>query len=214
MPLIGGTTANTWTAEAAFRFCERLAKTHYENFTVGSWLLPKEKRRHVYTIYAFCRTVDDLGDEATPDANPGANPARGGLTEFPPAGSTGPLPFLGEEGLEAGGDAYRLALLDWWQSELDACYAGTPTHPVMVALQETISTFDIPSDPFHKLIEANRMDQCSKRYSSHLARGTSAAHRSRGPPSPTPLRGAGACRPTRSMSWHCTTRHSPPDGRP
>ena len=49
--------------DEAYARCAELAKSHYENFTVGSWLLPKEKRRHIYAIYAFCRTVDDLGDE-------------------------------------------------------------------------------------------------------------------------------------------------------
>lgn len=43
--------------------CERLAKSHYENFSVGSWLLPKELRPHVYNVYAYCRVCDDLADE-------------------------------------------------------------------------------------------------------------------------------------------------------
>lgn len=47
----------------AFEACERLAKAHYENFTVGSWLLPRSLRRHVYNIYAYCRVCDDLADE-------------------------------------------------------------------------------------------------------------------------------------------------------
>ncbi len=50
--------------EAAYRACERLAKTHYENFSVASWLLPPEERRAFCAVYAFCRGVDDLGDEA------------------------------------------------------------------------------------------------------------------------------------------------------
>jgi len=47
--------------------CERLARGHYENFTVGSWFLPKDLRRDFYAVYAFCRTTDDLGDEAPGD---------------------------------------------------------------------------------------------------------------------------------------------------
>ena len=43
--------------------CKKLARTHYENFTVGSFLLPHELRRHVYNIYAYCRVCDDLADE-------------------------------------------------------------------------------------------------------------------------------------------------------
>jgi phytoene synthase len=47
----------------AFAYCERLARRHYENFPVGSWLLPAGQRRHVYSLYAFARTADDFADE-------------------------------------------------------------------------------------------------------------------------------------------------------
>jgi squalene synthase HpnC len=47
----------------AFAYCERLARAHYENFPVGSLLVPKNKRKHVYSIYAFARTADDFADE-------------------------------------------------------------------------------------------------------------------------------------------------------
>jgi squalene synthase HpnC len=40
-----------------------LAQQHYENFPVGSWLLPARARRHLHRIYAFARTADDLADE-------------------------------------------------------------------------------------------------------------------------------------------------------
>ena len=51
------------TLEESYAQCERLATSHYENFSVGSWLLPKAVRRHVYAMYAYSRYVDDLGDE-------------------------------------------------------------------------------------------------------------------------------------------------------
>jgi phytoene synthase len=47
----------------AYRHCERIATSHYENFTVGSWLLPRRQRRHLAALYAFARTADDLADE-------------------------------------------------------------------------------------------------------------------------------------------------------
>ncbi len=50
------------TAEA-FEECERLARTHYENFPVASFFLPKDIRPHVAAIYAFARTADDFADE-------------------------------------------------------------------------------------------------------------------------------------------------------
>jgi squalene synthase HpnC len=59
--------AKTWTLDEAFAYCRRLTLSHYENFTVASWLLPRESRRHIYAAYAFCRHTDDLGDEAVGD---------------------------------------------------------------------------------------------------------------------------------------------------
>jgi len=47
----------------AYRHCWRIARSHYENFTVGSWLLPRHLRRHIAAIYAFARTADDFADE-------------------------------------------------------------------------------------------------------------------------------------------------------
>ncbi|MEO6594746.1 MAG: squalene synthase HpnC [Planctomycetota bacterium] len=41
----------------------QLAARHYENFPVGSWLLPRTARLHLHRIYAFARTADDLADE-------------------------------------------------------------------------------------------------------------------------------------------------------
>lgn len=44
--------------------CERLARRHYENFSVLSRLVPKPFRADFAAVYAFCRWADDLGDEA------------------------------------------------------------------------------------------------------------------------------------------------------
>lgn len=68
-------------------------------------------------------------------------------------------------GDEAEGD--RLALLDEWEAELSLAYSGEPTHPIMVALQDTIRRSQIPEEPFRKLIEANRMDQGSGRFETY-----------------------------------------------
>jgi squalene synthase HpnC len=62
-------------------------------------------------------------------------------------------------------DSHRaLELLDWWKSELDACCAGRPSHPVFIALRETILAKDIPKQPFADLLKAFRQDQVVKRY--------------------------------------------------
>ncbi|MDE2861504.1 MAG: squalene synthase HpnC [Chloroflexota bacterium] len=126
-----GLTASSrtrWSAEEAYDYCRTLARSHYENFTVASWFLPRDKRPHVYAVYAFCRFVDDLGDEAQGD---------------------------------------RLALLDRWEEELRACYDGMPTHPIAVALADTIQRFSIPMEPFLKLVEANRIDQRTQRHPTY-----------------------------------------------
>ncbi len=52
------------------RYCRQLARHHYENFTVVSWLLPWPMRQHFYNIYAWCRWADDLADET---ASPGTS---------------------------------------------------------------------------------------------------------------------------------------------
>ena len=43
----------------ADRFMQ-LAREHYENFPVGSFLVPRAQRVHIHRIYAFARTADDL----------------------------------------------------------------------------------------------------------------------------------------------------------
>ena len=108
------------TLEESYAYCARLARSHYENFTITSWLTPQKLRPALQTIYAFCRHTDDLGDEASGD---------------------------------------RTALLNHWRNELSLVYTGSPTHPVMVALQDVVHRFEIPDAPFNKLIRANEMDQ-------------------------------------------------------
>ncbi|HEY1793588.1 MAG TPA: squalene synthase HpnC [Opitutaceae bacterium] len=51
------------TLDEARAYCRRLTGSHYENFHVASWFLPKALRPHFHAIYAFCRISDDLGDE-------------------------------------------------------------------------------------------------------------------------------------------------------
>jgi len=113
--------------EEARAYCQRLATTHYENFSVATWFLPKRLRQHFYNVYAYCRISDDLGDEV-------------------------------------GDPVLSLRLLDQWETELVACYAGTPRHPVFVALAETVRQFEIPQHEFADLLTAFRQDQTSTRY--------------------------------------------------
>jgi squalene synthase HpnC len=114
-------------AEAA-DFCRRLARSHYENFSVATLLLPRKLVPHFHAIYAYCRWADDLGDE-TGDRAP--------------------------------------ELLAWWREELLKAYAGSPKHPILVALMPTVRRFAIPPTPFLDLLVAFEQDQTVKRYDSY-----------------------------------------------
>jgi len=49
--------------DEAYAYCARLAHSHYENFTIASWLMPRAMRPHIHAIYAFARIADDFADE-------------------------------------------------------------------------------------------------------------------------------------------------------
>ncbi|MBI1870986.1 MAG: squalene synthase HpnC [Chlamydiae bacterium] len=117
----------TFSLDEAFQYCEKMARSHYENFTVGSYLIPKKMRPHLYAIYAFCRWSDDLGDEISDSQK-------------------------------------SFELLDLWSQELRTCLGGKPQHPVMIALQETMTQHHLPIEPFQDLIKAFKMDQVVHRY--------------------------------------------------
>jgi squalene synthase HpnC len=49
--------------EESQQYCRNLARSHYENFSVATWFLPKKLRQDFLNVYAYCRISDDLGDE-------------------------------------------------------------------------------------------------------------------------------------------------------
>jgi squalene synthase HpnC len=69
-------------------------------------------------------------------------------------------------GDEVASTSRALELLDWWEGELNLCYAGKPSHPVFIALAPTVHAFEIPIDPFRDLLAAFRQDQTVHRYES------------------------------------------------
>lgn len=60
--------------------------------------------------------------------------------------------------------AESLERLDRWEALLAECYRGRAAHPVFVALQRTIRTFDLPPEPFLDLLAAFRQDRVQSRY--------------------------------------------------
>src|SRR5262245_29862789 len=131
--------------EEAYQFCERMAKSHYENFPVGSLLIPKEKRPYIWSIYAFARTADDFADENYPSRRDfsGLTPWRGALISM---------------------EEERLNRLREWEQQLKSCYETTPTHPVFLALAKTIEDLKIPYQLLANLLKAFMMDVTTRRY--------------------------------------------------
>lgn len=63
------TMATDAQLQSAYRYCQRFARSHYENFPVASWLLPKKLRKPVAAIYTFARQADDIADEGDDTAS-------------------------------------------------------------------------------------------------------------------------------------------------
>jgi squalene synthase HpnC/squalene synthase HpnD len=72
-------------------------------------------------------------------------------------------------GDEVPDPAKAIDLLNGWDQELRDCYAGEPSHPVFIALRQTITACDIPVEPFSDLLVAFRQDQTVRRYPSWKA---------------------------------------------
>lgn len=129
----------------AYAACEALARSHYENFPVASWLLPAPMRPHVAAVYAFARIADDLADEgnAAPDARQARLRAWQDQVHRASAGSLA----------EASGDSPNPSTSD--RDDLVAAAVG-----------HTIRSLDLPLALFDDLLSAFRQDTMTKRYAS------------------------------------------------
>lgn len=56
--------------------------------------------------------------------------------------------------------------LDDWQTELERCYAGAPTHFITIALADALRHFAIPKSAFVALIDGCRQDMEKTRYAT------------------------------------------------
>lgn len=63
LEIFGPDRCRSLSVEQASQWCRRLARGHYENFSVLSRLVPADRRDDFAAVYAFCRWADDLGDE-------------------------------------------------------------------------------------------------------------------------------------------------------
>lgn len=145
-PKRGPAWAREGGLDDAYAACARLARAHYENFPVASWLLPRALRPHVAAIYAFARIADDFADE-------------------PGRSDDDRLRLL---------DAWQHELLTVVQAEPEGAmrpewpWAGpeiaAQARHVFRALPHTIRTFDLPLDLFTDLLSAFRQDVTRRRY--------------------------------------------------
>jgi hydroxysqualene synthase len=125
---------------ASYAACERLARTHYENFPVASRLLPRALRPHVAAVYAFARSADDVADE------PGRQPADR-------------IALL---------NAYRQRLMQGTKRSKDSGYRFPDPAPAefFPALFDTIHLFELPVPLFTDLLSAFEQDVTKTRYES------------------------------------------------
>lgn len=123
--------------EAAYRYCERIAREHYENFPVASRLLPAAMRPHIAAIYAFARRADDFADEPGPDAAERLRLLDGWETRLARG-----APAIADPAAMTGDDL------------------------IFAALDNTIRTRQLPRPLFHDLLGAFRQDVTTTRYDS------------------------------------------------
>jgi squalene synthase HpnC len=124
----------------AYEACARVARAHYENFPVASWLLPRHMRPHVAAVYAFARAADDFADE-------GDLPAAVRLQLL---------------------DGWERRLLHAARST-DPPWPAGPGEPletaaIFLALRESIRTLTLPVRYFEALLSAFRQDVTVTRY--------------------------------------------------
>ncbi len=111
------------TLSEAEQVTRKIALGHYENFPVGSILVPKKSRQHFYNLYAFMRTADDFADD------------------------------------EGRSVEERLRLLSDWRNKLEDTFSGgAPTHPIFIALKQSIEACALTIGPFSRLLEAFTFD--------------------------------------------------------
>jgi len=124
------------TLEQAYAACESLARSHYENFPVASWLLPRAMRPHIAAVYAYARVADDIADE-------GSAPAEERLTRL---------------------DAWKRRLHAAVANA--APDSNEDDDLIVIALAHSIRTLDLPLPLFDDLLSAFGQDTMTTRYAS------------------------------------------------
>jgi len=122
----------------AYAACEALAREHYENFPVASWLLPRAMRPHVAAVYAYARVADDVADE-------GSAPAAERLKQL---------------------DAWKRRLHAALAVEEAPAPPHADEDLIVIALAHSIRTLDLPVTLVDDLLSAFGQDTMTTRYDS------------------------------------------------
>lgn len=118
----------------AYSYCRQIALSHYENFPVGSILVPKKSRKHFYSIYAFARKADDIADSGI---------------------------FTTEQKLSALAEfENQLDMID--SGDLSGLKGNTVQ--IFIALYKTINELNINTEEFRSLLKAFKQDSVKNRY--------------------------------------------------
>lgn len=126
----------------AYEYCRQVTRRASKTFYWGSAFLPPAKRRAVWAIYALCRTVDDIVDEAACSASPRIGHLQGVVA---PAQS-----------------------LDYWRRSLERIYQGDgdDTHPIHYAWMDMLTRYPVPLQATMDLLDGVEMDLTRSRYQS------------------------------------------------
>jgi squalene synthase HpnC len=130
--------------------------------TVGSVAIPADQRPGVpHGVPGLDEVMARAGGENFPVASR----LLGRRLREPLLAIYGFARLVDQIGDESPGD--RSALLDWLDSQVDRMYAGgTPDHPALQRMAVVARWAEIPPDPLHRLVAANRMDQTMSSYAT------------------------------------------------
>ena len=144
----------------AYAECDALARSHYENFPVASWLLPRPMRPHVAALYAFARVADDIADEGQAPAAERQHDLTAWqrrLHEAVAIAERGNVEGLGQR---HAGHRDRIDRTD------DSDYRGYRGDLILTAIAHSIRTLDLPLRLFDDLVSAFGQDTMTHRYAS------------------------------------------------
>jgi 15-cis-phytoene synthase len=132
-------TAQVASLDAAYARCRDLHRRHGRSYYLATRVLPAWKRRHVHALYGFTRYTDDIVD-----ANGGTGSPQG---------------------------PERAQRLDQWAGQFYAAVEGgaTPAEPVLLAVQHTIASFNLPLADFDSFFTSMRMDLYVRGYADYQA---------------------------------------------